>query len=69
MPELTPEQIRSIRAALGLTQLQLAGRLGYGDKQPISDAECGRRMLNPTARMLLGQWREELTAAGKLPRS
>lgn len=59
---MTPAEIRKLRRALDLTQQDLAERLGYRDKQSISDAENGRRQLNPTARMLLRQWQEELAA-------
>lgn len=64
--EVSCEEIRQVRLALGLSQREFAGRLGILNAQNISDAEVGRHGLNPTALMLIAQWREELIAEGKL---
>ncbi len=42
MSEITPEQVRSLRRLLGLTQAQLAERIGCS-KLAISYWETGRR--------------------------
>lgn len=38
-----PELMKSTRKALGLTQSQMAERLGYGSQTRISDIETGSR--------------------------
>ena len=40
---MTPEQFRTIRSELGLTQAQLAPLLGYASPVRISELENGRR--------------------------
>lgn len=48
---VTPEQLKAARLAAGLTQWQLAARLGLSRSQ-VAEAESGRRYVNTR----LGDW-------------
>ena len=49
----TPEQIRALRKKLGLTQAELAQRLGYERRQTITDLEGGEYTPSGPVRRLL----------------
>lgn len=44
------ELMKSTRKALGLTQSQMAEKLGYGSQTRISDIETGKENMSPQTR-------------------
>ena len=55
---MTPEEIRTIRAGLGLTQAALAAVMGYGAPARIAELESGRRAPSAAAERLLAAYRD-----------
>ena len=49
----TPERIRTLRKKLGLTQEEMAGRLGYSRQQTISELENGMYPPGPQVCIIL----------------
>lgn len=50
---MTPDEIRTAREALGLSQQQLADVMGYSTRQRVSDLETGTRNPSPAAVRLI----------------
>lgn len=53
---MSPEEIRAARAALGLTQAELAAVMGYGNKARIAELERGARAASPAAARLIAAY-------------
>ena len=53
MQEWTPERIRALRHAMGLTQPQFAERLGYERFRTITELENGTRIPTRQAQIIL----------------
>lgn len=57
-----PELMKSTRKALGLTQTQMAKKLGYGHQKEVSNIETGKEnMSNQTRTHLLTIRKHELS--------
>jgi transcriptional regulator with XRE-family HTH domain len=60
-----PELMKSTRKALGLTQSQMAEKLGYGNQKDVSNIERGaENMSNQTRSHLRTIRKQELGVAG-----
>ena len=49
----TPEKIRALRKALGLTQKEFADKLGYKRRETIAEFEAGKYEPNAQAEIIL----------------
>jgi len=52
---MAPAEIKALRLALGMTQAEMAAKLGYGSWVRVSELERGKRNPGPAVRILLGQ--------------
>lgn len=66
MYDIEPEEIRTLRKALGFTQWQLAHELGC-HPQYICRWESGRVTPNTVTRKLLADMRDQLKEEGRWP--
>ena len=59
MQEWTPERIRALRHAMGLTQPQFAERLGYERFRTVTELESGARQPTRQAQIILAMLAEK----------
>lgn len=62
LPPATPEAVEAARLAAGLSQAEMAQRIGYGGKNRISEIEAGRSTMPPE------RWALLLLLIGQHPR-
>jgi len=59
MKQWTPEHIRALRTAMGLTQPQFAERLGYERFRTVTELESGTRQPTRQAQIILDMLAEK----------
>lgn len=64
---MTPDETRTARKHLGLTQAELSSVMGYGDKARVSELERGVKGLSPAAARLLQAYLEGYRPPGWPP--